>query len=115
MRLDSSVPTLCQNSLGRVSITSDIWSRQNLESYMAVTAHYCAKSSKTGNLLLKSQLVAFRNLRGSHTGINIGKEFVRIVKEIGCLHKVCHLLFKFSANSANSLCIFSIAWDGHSR
>jgi hypothetical protein len=55
---------------------------------MAVTAHYCAKSSKTGNLVLRSQLVAFRNLQGSHTGVNIGKVFVRIVKEVNCLHKV---------------------------
>jgi len=60
---------------------------------MAVTAHYCAKSSKTGNLVLKSQLVAFRNLQGSHTGVNIGKVFVRIVKEVNCLHKVAsHLV-----------------------
>ncbi|TFK69445.1 hypothetical protein BDN72DRAFT_719709, partial [Pluteus cervinus] len=29
-----------QNSLGRISFTSDIWSRQTLEPYMAVTAHY---------------------------------------------------------------------------
>ncbi|KIY46809.1 hypothetical protein FISHEDRAFT_13473, partial [Fistulina hepatica ATCC 64428] len=29
-----------KNSVGRVSFTSDIWSRQNLESYMAITAHY---------------------------------------------------------------------------
>ncbi|KAJ7039415.1 hypothetical protein C8F04DRAFT_926993, partial [Mycena alexandri] len=32
-----------KNSLGRVSATDDIWSRQNLESYMAVTVHYTAK------------------------------------------------------------------------
>jgi len=43
-----------QNSLGRVSFTSDIWSRQNLESYMAVTAHYTAKSFRTGNLNLQT-------------------------------------------------------------
>ncbi|KAF8164541.1 hypothetical protein BJ912DRAFT_830308, partial [Pholiota molesta] len=29
-----------ENALGRVSFTSDIWSRQNMESYMAITAHY---------------------------------------------------------------------------
>ncbi|KAI5822238.1 hypothetical protein K523DRAFT_257314, partial [Schizophyllum commune Tattone D] len=27
-------------SLGRVAFTTDIWSRVNLEGYMAVTAHY---------------------------------------------------------------------------
>ncbi|TFK59450.1 hypothetical protein BDN72DRAFT_735062, partial [Pluteus cervinus] len=32
--------TEIQNSAGRVSFTSDIWSRQTLEPYMAVTAHY---------------------------------------------------------------------------
>ncbi|KAJ7468179.1 hypothetical protein FB451DRAFT_389795 [Mycena latifolia] len=47
------------NSLGRVSATDDIWSRMNLESYMAISLHYSAKDAK-GNLVLKSQLVAFR-------------------------------------------------------
>ncbi|KIY61635.1 hypothetical protein CYLTODRAFT_331722, partial [Cylindrobasidium torrendii FP15055 ss-10] len=28
------------SSLGRIALTSDIWSRQNMEGYMAVTAHY---------------------------------------------------------------------------
>ena len=55
---------------------------------MAVTAHYTTKCSKTGNLILKSQLVAFRHLQGSHTGVNIGKVLVRVIKEVGCLHKV---------------------------
>lgn len=76
-----------QNSLGRVSATDDIWSRQNLESYMGVTIHYTAKDAR-GNLVLKSQLVAFRQLEGSHTGENVGKVFVQIMKDIGCLHKV---------------------------
>ncbi|KZV73487.1 hypothetical protein PENSPDRAFT_554771, partial [Peniophora sp. CONT] len=29
-----------KDAKGRVSFTSDMWSRQNLEGYMAVTAHY---------------------------------------------------------------------------
>ncbi|KAJ7059957.1 hypothetical protein C8F01DRAFT_970069, partial [Mycena amicta] len=32
-----------KKSLGRVAFTSDIWSRENLESYMAVTAHWLAR------------------------------------------------------------------------
>ncbi|TEB26684.1 hypothetical protein FA13DRAFT_1608436, partial [Coprinellus micaceus] len=32
-------------SIGRVAFTSDIWSRRNLQSYMAVTAHYLIKTS----------------------------------------------------------------------
>ncbi|KAF8129409.1 hypothetical protein K438DRAFT_1531550, partial [Mycena galopus ATCC 62051] len=29
-----------QNALGRVSFTGDIWSRGNLDSHLAITAHY---------------------------------------------------------------------------
>ncbi|KIK77198.1 hypothetical protein PAXRUDRAFT_64421, partial [Paxillus rubicundulus Ve08.2h10] len=29
-----------QNSLGRVSFTSDLWSNQTIKSFMAITAHY---------------------------------------------------------------------------
>lgn len=76
-----------QNSLGRVSFTSDIWSRQNLEGYMAITAHYAAKSA-AGHLVIRSRLIAFRHLEGSHTGFNIGNVFVQVLKEIGCLRRV---------------------------
>ncbi|KAL1742141.1 hypothetical protein HDZ31DRAFT_3685, partial [Schizophyllum fasciatum] len=30
-------------SLGRIAFTTDIWSRQNLEGYMALTAHYIVR------------------------------------------------------------------------
>ncbi|KII92965.1 hypothetical protein PLICRDRAFT_70154, partial [Plicaturopsis crispa FD-325 SS-3] len=29
-----------ENAVGRVSFTSDCWSRQNLSDFMAITAHY---------------------------------------------------------------------------
>lgn len=54
---------------------------------MAMTAHYSAKSAD-GHLIARTQLVAFRQLHGSHSGVNIGKVFVQVVKEIGCLNKV---------------------------
>lgn len=62
---------------------------------MAVTAHFMAHTpSPTGPLLtLQTRLVAFRVLHGSHTGVNIGKAFFRILEEINCLHKVVHSLF----------------------
>ncbi len=66
-----------------------MWSRTNLESYMAVTAHYVLRTGK--HLHVHSNLVAFRYIDGSHSGANIGKEFVRILEEIDCLHKVCFI------------------------
>ncbi|KAJ7481754.1 hypothetical protein FB451DRAFT_1394382 [Mycena latifolia] len=53
---------------------------------MAISLHYTAKDVKS--LALKSQLVAFRQLEGSHTGENVGKIFVQVLKDDGCLHKM---------------------------
>lgn len=54
---------------------------------MAVTAHFIARS--VSNILtLEMRLVAFRPLHGSHTGVNLAKEFLTILKEIEYLNKV---------------------------
>jgi len=55
------------NSAGRVSYTSDVWSRNDLSVFMAMTAHYMF-TDVNGQLYLQNRLVAFRNLQGSHTG-----------------------------------------------
>lgn len=70
---------------------ADIWSRQNMESYMAVTAHFISKSP-TNDLTMETQLVAFRKLDGSHTGINIAQNFIRIMREIDCLNNVSDIV-----------------------
>ncbi|KIK73670.1 hypothetical protein PAXRUDRAFT_20608 [Paxillus rubicundulus Ve08.2h10] len=54
--------TEIQNSLGRVSFMSDMWTNQDSKSFMAVTAHYW-----------------------SHSGKNIAQHFLKIVEEIGAL------------------------------
>ncbi len=76
-----------RNSIGRVSFTSDIWSAVDLQSYMAITAHYMMRLSN-GRLVLRSDLVAFRGLDESHTGVNIAKVFLQVVEEIGCINKI---------------------------
>ncbi|KAF5332789.1 hypothetical protein D9611_005171 [Ephemerocybe angulata] len=90
------------NSLGRVAFTSDIWSRNNLQSYMAITAHYLVMSP-AGNLELKSRLVAFRHIEGSHTGENIGKVFVRVLEEIRCLHKISTITLDNASNNNTAM------------
>ncbi|KII83437.1 hypothetical protein PLICRDRAFT_119383, partial [Plicaturopsis crispa FD-325 SS-3] len=54
------------NAIGRVSFTSDCWSRKDLSDFMALTAHYCAYAPN-GGLVLRSQLVAFYSVGASHT------------------------------------------------
>lgn len=76
-------------SLGRVATTADVWSRENLDSHLGVTAHYLARLPSSGEIVLKSELIAFRKLDGAHSGVNMGKVFVQILKEVEILHKVC--------------------------
>ncbi|KAJ7878176.1 hypothetical protein B0H14DRAFT_3779761 [Mycena olivaceomarginata] len=53
------------NALSGVSFTDDIWTRQNLDAHLAITAHYIIKDAN-GHLVL---LVAIRRVDGSHTGL----------------------------------------------
>jgi hypothetical protein len=60
----------CQDALGKISFTSDVWSDPNLVPYMAVTAHWIdVKTILTAEgphhiLKLQSELVAFYHLKG---------------------------------------------------
>ena len=71
-----------------MSLTSDMWSDSNQQSYMAVTAHWMAKGSSS-RLELCSALIAFREVEGSHSGENLGQVLFDIVQDIGIAHKVC--------------------------
>ncbi|KAL1732077.1 hypothetical protein EV714DRAFT_190131, partial [Schizophyllum commune] len=77
--------TFRQNAMGRISFTLDIWSRGNLQPYMAVTAHYMARD-KNGSDVLRSTLIAFRYLPCSHTGKNIADAFMSVLDDL----KICH-------------------------
>lgn len=55
---------------------------------MAVTAHFLKQLPHTGDLSLETRLIAFRILQGSHTGANMATEFLKILQEMDCAHKV---------------------------
>ncbi|KAH6879723.1 hypothetical protein BKA70DRAFT_1039075, partial [Coprinopsis sp. MPI-PUGE-AT-0042] len=44
-------------SVGRISLTSDLWSDPNLASHMAVTAHYISRDKGTRRLRYEAGLV----------------------------------------------------------
>jgi len=77
-----------QDALGRVSLTSDMWSDLNRRSFMAVTAHWVAKG-RTNQLELRSALIAFREVDGSHSGENLGQVLFEIIQDVGIAHRVC--------------------------
>jgi hypothetical protein len=55
---------------------------------MAVTAHWIAKGV-TNQLELRSALIAFREVDGSHSGENLGQVLFKIIQDIGIAHRVC--------------------------
>lgn len=76
-----------KNACGRVSMTTDLWTRLNQQAYMAVTAHWVEEGDGT-KLKLKSRLIAFRLVSGSHDGVNLAKHFFKILEEFGLLRKL---------------------------
>ena len=57
----------------------DLWSADNLDSYLAMTAHWIGRDEKTGGLTLKAALIAFHYLPTRHTGEELAKTMLRLI------------------------------------
>lgn len=71
----------------------DAWSNANLTSFLGVTAHYIIREEGSRDLLLRSGLLAFRHLRGSHTGENLAGILFEITHETGIASRVSNICF----------------------
>lgn len=83
--------SIFQKALGRVSLTVDAWSDPNLSSFLGTTAHFITREPG-GQLKLRSGLLAFRHLQGSHTGEHLAGVFYKTIKGAGIERRVCHHL-----------------------
>ena len=68
-----------QNAAGQVSLTTDIWSDQNRQPYLAITAHWIAKIEDTTALKPMVALIAFHRVRGRHDGKSLGKTIMELL------------------------------------
>ncbi len=71
-----------------------------MDSYMAVTAHYILETPSA--IILKSCLIAFRYVAGSHDGTTIGQTFLNILEELGLEHKIGQIT---SDNASNNVSV----------
>jgi hypothetical protein len=83
---------LNQASMGKVSITLDVWSDQNLRPFVAMTAHWIAKIEGTTAIQLKTALIAFHRLYGRHDGETLAQTVVELLDRAEITTKV-RLLF----------------------
>ncbi|CDO78277.1 hypothetical protein BN946_scf184660.g4 [Trametes cinnabarina] len=76
-----------RSSTGRVHYTCDIWSDQELASYLAITAHHVRQDMK-GNILSScNHLIAFRRV-WSHAGASVADVIINILRDAGLLSKI---------------------------
>ena len=83
---------LLQNALGKISHTVDIWSDQNLQLWLVITAHYVHRDSHTRELSLEADIIAFHHVVRDHGGENIGALFEKLLDRVGIASKVCIVL-----------------------
>ncbi|KAJ2921202.1 hypothetical protein H1R20_g15892, partial [Candolleomyces eurysporus] len=83
-----------QNAVGKISLTTDLWSDTNLCPFMAVTAHWIeAKTVQTAegpvtSLNLRADLIAFHNLPGRHTGEHLGTALLHVLDRLKIVGKI---------------------------
>ena len=87
-----------QNAVGDISFTADIWSSDAQWPYLALTAHWIAKDSKTASLSLHSALIAFHRFHGNHTGESLGCTILYLLDRTGITTKTRH----FTLNNAKN-------------
>lgn len=80
--------------MGKISFTTDIWTDFNMKAYMAVTAHWLQQGSlqQSGRLQakinLRSDLIGFVHIPGSHTGGRLSEVFLYIIDRLKISKKV---------------------------
>ena len=83
-----------QKSLGKISLTSDLWSDANLTPFMAVTAHWIEGDVITTpqgpqyKLSLCTDLIGFHHVPGHHNGDHLACAFLYILDQINIADKV---------------------------
>ncbi|GAB2290824.1 hypothetical protein Dimus_038124 [Dionaea muscipula] len=81
-----------RTSVGRINLTTDMWTSVNNTSYMCVTAHFIDKGWQ-----LHKRIISFTMVE-DHTGNGIGKQLENVTKEWGISKLMCITVDNASAN-----------------
>jgi hypothetical protein len=76
-----------KESIGRVSLTSDLWSNSSMRSFMAITLHWICRT-KEGELKLMTALGGFRFVKNRHDGKNLAQHLVNVLTELDILDRI---------------------------
>ncbi|KAN0111972.1 Ribonuclease H-like domain containing protein, partial [Russula decolorans] len=84
-------------------LTADVWSSGNFSSYLALTCHWISDKGPNGSLLLKSVLIGFHRLKNKHTGKNIARNILHLLKHAGITSKIGHFTLDNAENNATAM------------
>ncbi|KAN0103884.1 Ribonuclease H-like domain containing protein [Russula decolorans] len=87
----------------RQFLTADVWSSGNFSSYLALTCHWISDKGPNGSLLLKSALIGFHRLKNKHTGKNIARNILHLLKRAGITSKIGHFTLDNAENNATAM------------
>jgi hypothetical protein len=99
---------ILQESSGMIHLSFDLWTSPNCISIMAVVAHYCDNSH-----INRTRLIALRRLRGSHSGENMAKLLVEIVREYEIAERVGFLMIDNAESNDTCLHQFLLTIQPH--
>lgn len=87
--------SVVQGSLGKISLTMDLWSDINLTPSMAATAHWiqAVKNNELDGtvkhaLRLRADLIGFHRVPGRHNGEHIAHAFLYVLDRVEIADKV---------------------------
>jgi hypothetical protein len=91
--------------MGRISLTSDLWTNTSMRSFMAVTLHWIVRTCE-GELQLRTALGGFRYVKNKHDGLNIASRFVDILEELDILDRIGGITLDNATNNDSAMSIF---------
>jgi len=91
-----------------VCLTSDIWSGNAKEDYIAVVAHYI-----TSDWELKKSVIGFKLIEVSHNGINIAECISGVLRDWGLLDKVFSVSLDNASSNTTAMLALTPLLDGY--
>ncbi|KAG9012889.1 hypothetical protein FRB90_006446 [Tulasnella sp. 427] len=88
-----------KNAPGRISLMMDMWSDPDRVSYMALTAHWIAKSANGSEWTLQTRLLAFKHVKSVHSRLHLAEEVFDILKTAKILHKIGSITMDNASNN----------------
>jgi hypothetical protein len=79
----------------------DIWSDQQLRSYLALTEHWVVEVPDTSALKLRTALIAFHRLNQNHTGESLAKTVILLLDRARITKKVRYVLIVTDIHGLN--------------